>query len=127
MNDERTCPVIQLTILIPLPDGFQAYVDDRAMQIAQVFVILCVTGGHPVQTFQARISFEALFGTHTWLFTTEEVPETKTAERRSKCVGCICPEKSCTAYFAPRQSPWMHYYVGAYVIAAAQSAWTFEL
>ena len=54
----RQCPVIT-----------NAYVDDRAMQIAQIFVIVCVTGGHPIQTFQARISLDALLSLHTWLFT----------------------------------------------------------
>ena len=89
--------------------------DDRAMQVAQVFVILCVTGGHPIQTFQARISFDALLSLHTWLFT--KPPST------DKATGCCTShgplaaiQAGCVACLGPRRSasPWMHFYVGAY-------------
>eukprot|EP00038_Savillea_parva_P010771 m.192665 g.192665 ORF g.192665 m.192665 type:complete len:512 (-) comp18715_c0_seq1:58-1593(-) len=42
--------------------------DDRLMQAGQLAVVLSVTGGHPVQTFQARVSFDRLFRVERWLF-----------------------------------------------------------
>eukprot|EP00035_Acanthoeca_spectabilis_P035908 m.36780 g.36780 ORF g.36780 m.36780 type:complete len:499 (+) comp7613_c0_seq1:184-1680(+) len=41
--------------------------DDRLMQAGQMAVVLSVTGGYPIQTFQARVSFDRMIRIDRWL------------------------------------------------------------
>mmetsp|Transcript_3255 Transcript_3255/g.7974 ORF Transcript_3255/g.7974 Transcript_3255/m.7974 type:complete len:510 (-) Transcript_3255:165-1694(-) len=53
----RQCPVVS--------NAFSP--DDRLVQAGQIAVILSVTGGYPVQTFQARVSFDRMCRVNQWI------------------------------------------------------------